>query len=88
MGLALISKPIFTYNHNKVIIHLSYFINNKVFFLNNNVKSNLLYLMIYNNNSLFGRGKSNLIHNLNNIFFNGWAYYNNMSSDNYIKTIN
>ena len=65
-ALALISKPVFTFNHNKVIIQISYFVNNRVFFLNNSTRSNLLYLMIYNNNSMFGHGMSNLFFNLNN----------------------
>ena len=63
MGLALISKPIFIFNHNKITIQISYYINKKVYFLNNNAKSSLLYLMIYNNNAMFGKGKSNLTYN-------------------------
>lgn len=88
MGLALISKPIFIFNHNKITIQISYFINKKIFFLNNNARSNLLYLMIYNNNSMFGHGKSNLLFNLNKIFDSSFGYYNRTISANYIKSIN
>ena len=45
MGLGLISKPIFIFNNNKITIQISYFINKKIFFVNNKTKSSLLHLM-------------------------------------------
>ena len=88
MGLALISKPIFIFNQNKVIIQISYYINRRIFFLNNNTRSNLLYLMIFNNNSMVGHGRSNLLFNLNSMFDNTVGSYNNTYSGNHIKEIN
>lgn len=88
MGLALISKPIFIFNHNKITIQISYYINKKVYFLNNNAKSSLLYLMIYNNNAMFGKGKSNLTYNLYKIYNSmlGRPYSTNFYTD--VKALN
>ena len=87
MRLAVISNPTFIFNHNKVIIQVSYFINRRIFFLNNNARSNLLYLMIFNNNSMVGLGRSNLLFNLNRMFDNTVGSYKNTYSGNHIKAI-
>lgn len=39
MGSALISKPIFIFSHNKVIIQISYFMHKKIFFGNRTIKN-------------------------------------------------
>ena len=88
MGLALISRPVYIFNHNKVIIQISYYINRKIFFLNNNARSNLLYLMIYNNNAMLGHGRDNLLFNLNKILDSAFGYYNSTFSANYVNSIN
>ena len=59
-----------------------------IFFLNNNTRSNLLYLMIFNNNSMVGHGRSNLLFNLNSMFDNTVGSYNNTYSVNHIKELN
>ena len=44
--------------------------------------------MIYNNNSMLGHGRSNLLFNLNSMFDNTVGSYNNTYSGNHIKEIN
>lgn len=64
IGGSLISKPIFIYNQNKIIIQLSYFLNKNTYFFNDSDKSKLLYLWL--NNSKFSTNdilNSNILNN-------------------------
>ncbi len=48
IGGAIISKPLFIFNHNKITIKLFYFISKNIYFFNNNEKSKLFFLWLKN----------------------------------------
>jgi hypothetical protein len=52
IGGALISKPIFIYKNNKIIIRLFVYIKKNIFFINQEQKNNLFYLLSKNTKSI------------------------------------